>query len=375
MPAKKKKGVSIDEDTLIALKKKGVSNTLLDCRLEYAEASTLLNNFIAPLTKQYKVFPQFLPTQASGRWSTTNPPITNFPKECCNPQHEPLGKHRPQKGCYTPRDVVVPDPGTYWIHFDWDAIEAKLVAAFSHDKADLEAFSKGYDIHTITACKMWGIPLPPILTKACHTLPECEEWRGLWVPVWEGGDDRRRTIGKIARYGCNYGPNEYAILNAKGLDELNLSHEEALQAGRMYLDSKPNLREWKFRTWARVLKDRQARTAIGRPRRLFVAEKDVEMWIRRKMPPEVAREGLNHEVQGTVADAMNLTIIKIVERWPQAGLCQQLHDGLVMSFPNNVKVWPEIREICEPTHKINGYPIKFTGEFERILSSGEKEHL
>lgn len=351
MPKTRKSAASCDADTLKQLKQAGHESAVLDSRLQYIDAAHALNQCLLPLAGNVRAFPTYLPTQASGRWSMTGLYRVNFPPDL--------------------RDVIIPDPGTVWIKFDLDAIEAKIVAALSEDWEDLEAFQHGYDIHTLTACRMYHVELPPILTKACHTAPECEAWRQAWKPAWEGADDLRRRLAKVLRYGLFYGYDETSVLEAKGVEDLHLTREDLLEAGRAYLKSKPALRAWKMRTWRRIMQTREARTFLGRRRRFFVSSQDINMWIKRKRPPEPAREGLNHEVQGAVGGMMNRMIIAICQAWPEACLVTQEHDGAIISVPKCTTVWPQIRQHVEQTWNITErVSIVSTAEWKLCASDG-----
>lgn len=168
---------TLDADNLRELRgrltKRGLESATLDLRLEFNEAA-VIQGYVKAVLGEERVYPRFLPTQASGRWSVSDPPLTNWTPDI--------------------RNIIVPDPGFVWIAFDLDQIEAKIVAAFSHDRDDLDAFDKGHDLHTITACRMQGVPLPPNL-KDPHQSPECTEWREKYK--WQGKDDIRRVTAKV----------------------------------------------------------------------------------------------------------------------------------------------------------------------------------
>lgn len=322
----------IDEDTLRQAKQKGHASVALDARLEYADAKQLLSHYILPMTEVDRVHPSHLPTQASLRWSTTEPPLTNFPPHI--------------------RDVVGPDPGWKWICWDYDAIEAKLAAAYSGDTEDLAHFAKGHDIHTITACRALGMDLPPILTKALNKAPECAEWRAQYK--WEGGDDKRRRLFKTARYALAYGMDEKAILNAKGVEEMGVTRDELLATGRAYLKSKPLLLAWKRKVWAECVRTGQSRTFLGAKRVLLGDAK------------EQMKVGLNHMIQGAVSGILNLTLIEIMATFPQATLAYTSHDAAKIAFPAGDDILSEVKRIVERDWDVDGHTVKLTGEWKEI---------
>ena len=46
--------------------------------------------------------------------------------------------------------------------FDYSQIELRIIAALSKDEAMIEAFSKGVDIHTATAAKVFKTPVDQV---------------------------------------------------------------------------------------------------------------------------------------------------------------------------------------------------------------------
>ena len=355
MPKKPVITDSVAYDELVKLKLTGVDSTVLRCRMGYVKANQILTHYLNPIGEQTRIHPSFLPTQASGRWSTTEYPVTNWPKQI--------------------RDIVVPDLGTYWIDADWDGIEARVVAALSGDVEDLKAFEMGWDIHTLTACGMYSMPLPPILTKKCHTDPSCEAWRQQWKPAWKGEGDKRRWLAKTTRFGLAYAVDERGVVHAKGIEESGLTVDKLIETGRLYLSSKPLLRRWKIATWDKVLRDREARTFLGRRRKLFVSAADLKKWTAR-IPPDCAKAGLNHIVQGSVADMANRCIIDITDSWPQCVLKQQRHDGFTFQFPNEVDAWPEIRPMLERRWQLTPeHSITSTASWSRINEDGATVEL
>ena len=233
------------------------------------------------ITLNQRIHPGMLPTQASGRWSTVDPPLVNFPPSLS--------------------DSIMPDEGTYWLHWDWRSIELLIASAYCGDTAVLEAFYKGWDLHTITCCQIFKHSLPPDLVNP-HG---CENWRETWVPIWGGKEDRRRHLAKTTTYEMIYGSrpqNDFA---------------------RAYLLSKPHLVAWKNKVWAECAEKGVSYTFLGRRRRLFGDHM------------ERAKMGLNHQVQGAVADMMNLCLADILVGHPELGgwLVVNKHDGAILAFP------------------------------------------
>ena len=91
-------------DTLRKLQSKDKTG-LIDLRLQYSEAHKLLTGYINKLVNVNRIYPHHLPTQASFRWSTLNPPITNWPRACVNPDCVST-EHEWTEQCWSVRDIL-----------------------------------------------------------------------------------------------------------------------------------------------------------------------------------------------------------------------------------------------------------------------------
>lgn len=347
-------------DTLRQWLAKGVESQILLARLKYADAEGF-HRYASMLDGKERVFPNYLPTQASGRWSTTDPPLVNFPPSM--------------------DDTIMPDEGCFWVGWDLEAIEGRIGSAYMRDREDLEAYNKGYDIHTITACRVWKKPLPPLLDKRVHKDASCEEWRQLWrevkvvngkeveiVPAWEGKDDRRRHLSKIARYGYQYAKptrgQERAILTTKDVEKQGLDRIQLVKFGSDYLKAKPLLTTFKLKLFEELDKLSVARTFLGRRRLLFG-----DKWTKGK-------EGWSFMVSGSVSDIMNMAFIEIQSTFPEAWLIKNGHDAGIWSFPESTAVdhaVSEVKRIVNRTWNINGVEIYCPGEFYTVNDKGTKQ--
>lgn len=357
----------VDEKSLRKLLSKDDPDPLVELRLRFIERSQLLTHYLLPMSQGHKkssvikpdgrVYPTMLPTQASGRWSIKEPPLVTFPSDCINPDC-PQEAHLVSPHCWSARDIVQPDPGTTWLKWDFDAIEARIVACESNDRDDIEAFLRGYDLHTMTACQMFSMDRPPTLTNALHTDEASKSWREKYT--WRGKEDRRRIGAKVARYALFYGVDEKPILQSKDAARVGVPPSELLEMGRLFLASKPALTAWKRKTWEQVWREHRAVTFLGRPRR-FLGDYY-----------EVVKEGLNHKIQGAVADVMNRVIIDALDKWPFAWLVVQSHDGATLCVPDDKcdNVWPKIRCVVEREWTINGHKMPLTAEWK--LQQGGK---
>ncbi len=372
--------LTTEADTLRELRKmlerRGFESDFLNTRLDFQEVHHCLAQYMKhfagcvkcgkfPLShdgprirhayaQPERVYPSLLPTQASGRWSVSDPPMVTI--------------SHPEYGVKLQSELTLPDVGQVWIGFDLDAIEAKMVACESDDTADLEAFNNGHDIHTITSCRMLGDPLPRNLSNP-HTSSEDVEWRA--ARNWQGKDDKRRGLAKV-RYCVLYGRDHRAAEDSAYAAEYvkqGGNRAELVEAARLFLKSKPNLVACKKKWWATYARSNEARTFLGRRRRLFGDE-----WSRQK-------EGWNHRIQGGVTDIINIAIIEILTKHPNWWLVYPSHDAAKISLP--LSEWAQHREqimrdfktAVEKMWTINNHTIKSTASWFIRRSDGSKEDL
>jgi len=373
-----KSNLNTKADTLRELSKKldhyGYESEFLNTRLDFQEVHHCLVQYMKHFagcvkchkfpgdhggprirhkyTQPERVYPSLLPTQASGRWSVSDPPMITI--------------SHPEYGVKLQSELTLPDYGQVWICFDLDAIEAKMVAAESDDYADLEAFNNGYDIHTITSCNMLGDSLPTNLVNP-HTSTEDTAWRA--ARNWQGKDDKRRGLAKV-RYCVLYGRDHRAAEDSAYAAEYvkqGGDRKELVEAARLFLKSKPNLVACKKKWWNTYGRSNEARTFLGRRRRLFGDE-----WSRQK-------EGWNHRIQGGVTDMINIAIIEIFTKHPYWWLIYPSHDAAKISLPLSEfaqrpeQIVRDCKMAVEKMWTINNHTIKSTASWYVRYSDGRKE--
>ena len=343
-----KKALGVSEEELFNLLQQGHDHALIRARLKYAESAQIINHYIRKL-QGARIHPDMLPTQATGRWSTTNPPVANIPKRYKSGRHA----------------VIVPDPGTRWLTFDWDAIEGKITAAFSGDKEDLDAFAQDHDLHVLTACRSMGLRLPPLYRKAEITGPGCADWRaevGWTEKVW-----KPRDLFKTVRYSLQNGINHLAVLQANiEFDEETgkpvFSRDELLAAAKQFLWAKRrSWGVWKDRLRAEVVATGRTRTALGRLGRFTGS------------PDQRLKEAVSLKVSGTVSDMMNIVLRDILDAYPEATLKWNEHDGATIGFPRNPDPTSAVLPMIQREWDIAGVPIKSTATWEWIDAPEEGE--
>ena len=302
-PDEEKDGITPEQ--LLANIERG-GHPLLEARGCYQSSEVLRSHFIIPLLKpgvptnrqhydpdefQSICYPdQHSHSQASGRWSTVDPPLPTLPKKL--------------------KPMIIPFPDHCFIGFDFDQQELRADAHISLDIPTIEAFKHGYDIHTLNTCDVFKYPYPTDL-KDPHKDPVNQGWRE--VHHWEGKDDRRRTFNKRFVYRIRYRGNPKYAGDIPGTKVLGLSAKDLVEASNNYLAAHPGLKAYWAKNDARILSTRTARTPAivwsgieGGSRKRFLSGYGLKS--KPGEVPPICREGTNHPFQGLGADALNLSV-------------------------------------------------------------------
>ena len=324
---------SVKYDDLIKLQEKGADSAFLAARLQFQESAALLNQHIRPMVGRRRVYPTMVIPQSSGRIGISDPPLGNF---TADPLYGPHGL----------RDVVQPDAGTKWTCADWSAVEGWIVSHRCQDPVDLEVKRLGHDLHTVTAIRMFKYPDPPFEpTKDNLTSSVGISW------CQEVGFRKEIRDGvKNTRYTMQYAKQAHTV--ARYAVKLGLPPKTLIEFGHRYLRSKPWLVQWKKARWDLAWQRKEARTAFGRRRRLLGDRYQVE------------KEGLNHEVQGTVADMMKITQVSL--NMIGCRMVLQRHDGWYSEVPEGWDRMSEYKTIVEREWIIDGRPFTCPAEYEVI---------
>ncbi|HIE68710.1 MAG TPA: hypothetical protein EYP98_00330 [Planctomycetes bacterium] len=190
---------------------------------------------------------------------------------------------------------------------DYSQIELRILAHLSEDKALVESFQQGEDIHARTAAIVHGL-LPTMVS------PEL------------------RNQAKIINYGLMYGMGASRLANETGMRP-----PEAKKFINSYFRALPGVKDYLDRSLEQARTDKEARTMFGRRRPLGDIDSTNAM-------QRIAAENMavNTPIQGAAADivkrAMLLVQAAIDERKLNARLLLQVHDELVLDVPDEERL-------------------------------------
>lgn len=331
------------------------SNPLIPLRLDYKADATLLHNTINKLVGVERIYPTHLPTQASFRWSTVKPALTNWPRACCN-QSCPRSEHEWTESCWSVRDILKADSDEVLISWDHDNIEGKIHDLIVGDTVGIAAHQEGFDLHTITCCNIFGYHLPTDLRNP-HSSPEDTAWRQRYN--WQGKDTKQRVLAKNFNHGSKYTKTWRFVYKIEGIERYGVSRQHLGELAKRYIDSKREAWQRKLDIMAAIQKAQVSRTLYG-GRRLFYDSTE-----------ETGREGFSHQISGTVSDYNNMTLILLEQKYGEAiRLGHNAHDGdkmfLKRDMYDSIRTREEFKQIIERPITYNGKSLIMTAGIKVI---------
>lgn len=291
---KTKSGYSTSADVLEKLRPyHPIISDILDFRQYGKLKSTYADGLAAAADEKGKVhtsFRQALTT--TGRLSSTEPNLQNIPIKT------ELGREFRKFFVAKNEDYVLIDA-------DYSQIELRLLAAISGDAAMTEAFLSGYDIHTATAMKIFGVSAENVTI-----------------------DLRKRA--KAVNFGIVYGMGEFSLAS-----DLKISRMDAKNYIEGYLGAYPKVSEYLKNVVADAKRDGFVTTLFGRRRYI------PELASTKKMEQAFGeRVAMNSPIQGTAADIIKLAMVnidrKLKEKGYDARLILQVHDELIIEAHKDV---------------------------------------
>ncbi|MDY6134763.1 DNA polymerase I [Campylobacter lanienae] len=281
LPSKKstKTGYSTDESVLKELSDTHPSIAKI---LEYRELYKLQSTYCEPILnlalkdENSRVYTSFIHTgTATGRLASKNPNLQNIPA----------------RGSYAKlfRSVFEARDGYSFLSLDYSQIELRLLAHFSGDSALISAFKSGEDIHAKSAINIFGEL-----------------------------NDTNRSIAKSINFGLIYGMGVNKLSSDLGIDK-----KAAKEYIARYFAAFSSVKEYLQSIKDQAKSDGFVQTLIGR-RRYFDFSNASPMQL-----AMYEREAVNTKFQGSAADIIKLSMLKIGKILSDEKMLLQIHDELI----------------------------------------------
>lgn len=289
---KTKSGWSTNADVLEKLRDKHpIIGEILEYRMLTKLKSTYADGLLKVIAPDGRIHTNFQMTvTATGRLSSTEPNLQNIPV-------------RRKLGAQI-RKMFVASPGKVLVDADYSQIELRLLAHISGDKAMQEAFLSGEDFHTVTASKVFGVPLDEV-TPAL------------------------RSRAKAVNFGIVYGISAFSLAQ-----DIGVYPSEAKAYMEAYLDKYHGVRDYMKSIVEKAKADGYVDTLFARRR--YLPELKSSNFNVRSFGERVA---LNMPIQGTAADIIKIAMVNVHRRLAEEGLeaklILQVHDELIVECPDS----------------------------------------
>ena len=290
-PVKKTKtGYSTNAEVLDKLRGK---HPIIEEILDYRQLTKLKSTYVDGLSKVIppdgRIHTSFQNTvTATGRLSSTEPNLQNIPV-------------RTELGAELRKMFVAP-AGKVLVDADYSQIELRLLACMAGDRAMIDGFNSGADIHTITASQVFGVS------------------PGEVTPLM-------RRSAKAVNFGIVYGISPFSLSQ-----DIGVTVAQAKEYMDKYFQHYSGVRAYMDAVVEQAKADGYVSTLFGRRR--WVPELKSSNFNTRSFGERVA---LNAPIQGTAADIIKLAMIRVRDRLRSEGLegklVLQVHDELIVECP------------------------------------------
>jgi DNA polymerase-1 len=233
------------------------------------------------------------------------------------------------------RKVLIPDEEeNVFVELDWSQQELRILGALSQEPVFLNCFARNQDLHKKVISEMFHKPVSDVT-------------------------DQERKVGKTINYALVYGQE------AAGLAwKLNIPLKKAQELIDQYFSLLPMIQRFKDESREKFLTEGYAETVFGRQTRLDLGgpNKDKEL-----------RRGFNHIIQGTGADILRMTLVRLSEalKGQQAKLKFCAHDTIYLEA--NKDTSQEVGELAKSIMEIDfmGVHLPVTMKIHHDFSMGE----
>jgi DNA polymerase I len=297
---KTKTGWSTDIDVLTRLAQDHAIAALI---LQYRSIAKLKSTYTDALPR--------LVDPATGRVHTSyNQAVTNTGRLSSsepNLQNIPIRSEEGRKI----RRAFIAEPGSLILAADYSQIELRVLAHLSGDPVFCDAFARDEDIHTRTASEVFDI-MPGLVT------PEM------------------RRQAKTINFGVIYGQGAFSLAK-----ELGVSTKIAKEFIDSYFERHHGARTFLDRCVADAERDGYVITLLGR--RLPIPD---ILSSNGNVRAFGQRNAVNYPIQGSAADIIKLSMLRVTERIGREGLrsrlIMQVHDELVFEVPEAERLTMEL---------------------------------
>ena len=213
----------------------------------------------------------------TGRLASRNPNIQTFPRD---PEF---------------RELFEAPKGSVLVVADYSQIELRVAAIISQDRAMIQAYENGEDLHRKTAAALLDIPEQQITKE-------------------------QRQLAKAVNFGFLFGQGAEGFVNyAKDTYNVDVTLEEAIKAKETFLETYPDLKRWQWQTRSEARRSLKVKTPSGFIRKFTEAK-------------HTYNQSLNTPIQGGAAEVMlqALTLVDKTLDQSKVKIVNCIHDEIIL---------------------------------------------
>lgn len=321
----KTKQFSTSEDVLSKLANK---HEIVGYILEHRSLTKLKSTYVDALPKLInkksgRIHTSFNQTvAATGRLTSNNPNLQNIPI-------------RTEQGRETRKAFVARSKDYVLLAADYSQVELRIIASISGDKAMIDDFKEGLDIHAATAARIYGIKINDVTKEM-------------------------RRNAKTVNFGIVYG------ISAFGLSErLNISRHQAEEIINEYFKQYPGIKKYMEETIEFAKEQGYVKTLMDRRRYI----KDINS-ANSVVRGYGERNAINAPIQGSAADMIKKAMIdiynEIKNKRMKSKMTLQVHDELIFDAFE-----PEVEELKNIVTKSMKNALKLSVPIEIDINTGK----
>lgn len=306
----RKKSTSADKLEALASK-----HPIVELVLRYRKIAKLNNTYIdgfkPHLDNENKVHTTFKQTLTNtGRLSSVDPNLQNIPI-------------RSDEGREVRSMFVASSQNHILIDADYSQIELRLLAHLSGDDYFIEAFNNDEDIHTSTACQVFGVNSEMVTREM-------------------------RRIAKVVNFGIIYGISGFGLSN-----DLGISPKQATSLIETFYQAHPKVKQFMDSAVNIARETGRVSTLLGRSRKM--TDITSNNYVLRSM---AERASQNMPLQGSAADIVKIAMINVYNQLKnnnlKAKLILQIHDELLIDCPveEEAAVRQIVKDAMEGAYKL-----------------------
>lgn len=237
----------------------------------------------------------------SGRFAVSDPPYQQTPKKYFYELDSGAS------WAFDFRPAIKPQPGNYFLYYDYSQVELRVVAGLANEQALINAFEDGTDVHRVTTALMLNVPFAEI------TGPQ-------------------RDIGKVMNFALVYGMSTKMLAQ-----RLAVTQERAEELNQAYFDTYTGIKVWRQRVIEEASAVGYTTSWLGRKHRIWEFDSS-DRWVFEKGE----RLAGNAPVQGGAADYMKIAMVRQHRRLAELGLLDQVravanvHDSLTWEVDDSI---------------------------------------